>query len=185
MVVIRKNNIAVNQDVELQNSSNIKNHLAETKENKVKDSEHRESASKDSSSQNNGYTAENINWSENIVERGKDLLSNETSSVATAVAIIVGAALIEVELIPGLIIGAGAILLSKIFPDLTSYIRPVIKGAVRAGFSTTHKVRQIIAEANEQVSDLVAEVKDEQQPVLKKENLDSSNSAVATELPRY
>ena len=185
MVVIRKNHVVAGQDVASQNSSNTKNHLTESQENIVKDNERRESASKDSNSQNNGYTAENINWSENIVERGKDLLSSEASSVATAAAIIVGAALIEVELIPGLVIGAGAILLSKVFPELTSYIRPLVKGAVRAGFSATHKVRQIIAETSEQVSDLVAEVKNEQEPSIKQETVDSSNLPVANELPRH
>ena len=95
------------------------------------------------------------------VARGKNLLTGDTGSVVTAAAVVVGAALIEVELIPGLIIGAGAILLSKFFPELGAYVRPAIKGAVRAGFSMTQKVREIAAETSEQVHDLVAEVKHE------------------------
>ena len=101
-------------------------------------------------------------WRETIVERGKDILSSEASGVATAVAIVVGAALIEIELIPGLMIGAGAVVLGKFFPEMSGYVRPMFKGIVKAGFSATHKVRQILAEANEQVNDLVAEVKHEQ-----------------------
>jgi len=101
-------------------------------------------------------------WRETIVERGKDILSSEASGVATAVAIVVGAALIEIELIPGLMIGAGAVVLGKLFPEMSGYVRPMFKGIVKAGFSATHKVRQILAEANEQVNDLVAEVKHEQ-----------------------
>lgn len=97
-----------------------------------------------------------------LLARGKDLISGETGSVVTAAAIVVGAALIEVELIPGLIIGAGAILLGKIFPEIGSYVRPAIKGAVRAGFSMTQKAREVMAEASEQVHDLVAEVQHEQ-----------------------
>lgn len=97
-----------------------------------------------------------------LVERGKDLLSGEVGSVAAATAVVVGAALIEVELIPGLLIGAGAILLGRFFPELGSYVRPAIKGAVRAGFSMSQKAREVMAEASEQVHDLVAEVKHEQ-----------------------
>jgi hypothetical protein len=97
-----------------------------------------------------------------LVARGKDLLSGDVSGVVTAGAIVVGAALIEVELIPGLIIGAGAILFGKLFPELGSYVRPVIKSVVRAGFSASQKAREVMAEASEQVHDLVAEVKHEQ-----------------------
>ena len=99
---------------------------------------------------------------DSLMARGKDLLAAEAGGVAAAAAIVVGAALIEVELIPGLIIGAGAILLGKLFPELGAYARPAIKGAVRAGFSMTQKARAVMAEASEQVHDLVAEVKHEQ-----------------------
>jgi hypothetical protein len=98
-----------------------------------------------------------------LVAKGKDIVSGDATSVATAAAIVVGAALIEVELIPGLIIGAGAILLGKLFPEMGAYVRPAIKGAVRAGFFMTQKAREVMAETSEQVHDLVAEVKHEQE----------------------
>ena len=58
---------------------------------------------------------------------------------------------------------AYAILLGKLFPEMSSYVRPVVKGAVRAGFSMSQKAREVLAEASEQVHDLVAEVKHEQE----------------------
>lgn len=97
-----------------------------------------------------------------LVARGKDLVSGDNTSVVAAAAIVVGAALIEVELIPGLIIGAGAILLGKLFPEFGDYVRPAIKGALRAGFVLTQKVQEVVAETSEQVHDLVAEVMHEQ-----------------------
>lgn len=97
-----------------------------------------------------------------LVARGKDLVSGDNTSVVAAAAIVVGAALIEVELIPGLIIGAGAIVLGKLFPELGDYVRPAIKGALRAGFVLTQKVQEVVAETSEQVHDLVAEVMHEQ-----------------------
>jgi hypothetical protein len=97
-----------------------------------------------------------------LVARGKDLVSGDAASVAAAATIVVGAALIEAELIPGLIIGAGAILLGKLFPEMGAYVRPAIKGALRAGFFMTQKAREVMAETSEQVHDMVAEVKHEQ-----------------------
>lgn len=125
--------------------------------------------------------------SSGLVARGKDLLSDEAGGVATAAAIVVGAALIKVELIPGLIIGAGAILLGKLFPEMSGYVRPVIKSAVRAGFSATQKIREVMAEASEQVHDLVAEVQHEQeQPQSAKQKHASSKvTAVTGGLPAH
>ena len=99
----------------------------------------------------------------NIFGHGKDPDSTDVVSVAATAAIVVGAALIEVELIPGLIIGAGAILLGKLFPEMGAYVRPALKGAIRGGFVMAQKAREVIAEATEQVHDLVAEVVLEQQ----------------------
>lgn len=123
--------------------------------------------------------------SSTLIARGKDLLAGEAGGVATAAAIVVGAALIEVELIPGLIIGAGAILLGKLFPEMSSYVRPVLKSAVRAGFSMSQKAREVLAEANEQVHDLVAEVKHEQEPPPQsaKQNRAASKVQAATGVP--
>jgi hypothetical protein len=97
-----------------------------------------------------------------MVARGKDLVSADATSVAAVAAIVVGAALIEVELIPGLIIGAGAVLLSKLFPEMGDYVRPAIKGALRTGFVLAHKAQELMAETSEQVHDLMAEVMQEQ-----------------------
>jgi len=97
-----------------------------------------------------------------LMARGKDFVSGDATSIATTAAIVMGAAMIEVELIPGLIIGAGAILLGKFFPEMGSYVRPAIKGAIRAGFFVTQKAREVIAETTEQMHDLVAEVVIEQ-----------------------
>ena len=122
---------------------------------------------------------------ESLIDKGKDILTTEVGGVATAAAIILGAALIEVELIPGLVIGAGAIILGKIFPELTGYIRPAIKSAVRAGFTATHKVRQIVAETNEQVSDLLAEVKHEQDQIITQVHIAKTDAVNINELPTH
>ena len=84
------------------------------------------------------------------------------SSVAetvTAVALIgIGAALIEVEWIPGILIGIGAMLAPKLVPGLTDVMKPVVRTAIR----TVMKAGEFVAEAKEQVEDIVAEVRAEQ-----------------------
>jgi hypothetical protein len=97
-----------------------------------------------------------------LMARGKDMVAGDAASIATTAAIVVGAAMIEVELIPGLVIGAGAILLGKFFPEMSAYVRPAIKGAIRAGFFVSQKAREVMAETTEQMHDLVAEVLIEQ-----------------------
>ena len=178
MVVIKKSNSMIEQNTVHHHSNEIKNNLSSghaTASNGI--TNHPISEENENKIENKEYLSNTEKWSANLVERGKDLLSSETSSAATAAAIIVSAALIEIELIPGLIIGASAILLGKIFPEIGSYIRPAVKGVVRAGFSATHRVRQIIAEASEQVSDLVAEVHEEQ-----KLSTSNEHSLIAKEL---
>jgi hypothetical protein len=80
--------------------------------------------------------------------------------VATVAVIGLGVALIEVELIPGLILGAAAAFLPNLMPSL----RPAMKSTVRASYKFAQKTREVFAEASEQVQDMVAEAKLEQEP---------------------
>jgi hypothetical protein len=112
-----------------------------------------------------------------LLERGKDLVLGDTTSVVTVAAIVVGAALIEVELVPGLIIGAGAVLLGKLFSEIDAMVRPAIKGALGVGSSMTNMARQVMAETSEQVHDLVAEVKHEQGHPKSAEKVQTANES--------
>jgi hypothetical protein len=82
----------------------------------------------------------------------------------TVAAVGVAAALIEVELIPGMLLGVAAMLAPNLLPKVGNGLRPLIKSAVRAGYSLADKTRETVAEAGEQFQDIVAEVKAEQQP---------------------
>jgi len=64
----------------------------------------------------------------------------------------VGVALLEPELIPGVLIGAGAMLAPKVLPALRGMVRPMIKG-VKAGYSAAATEPKLAAEAREQVED--------------------------------
>jgi hypothetical protein len=81
--------------------------------------------------------------------------------IATAVTIgVVGvaAALIEVSLIPGMIIGVAAAYAPKYLPRLGSGLQPMFRSAVRGAYKLSRKTRDAVAEAKEQVHDIVAEV---------------------------
>jgi gas vesicle protein len=84
--------------------------------------------------------------------------------VATVAVIGIGVALIEVELIPGLIIGAAAAFLPNLMPKLGESLRPAMKSTVRASYKFAQKTREVFAEASEQVQDMVAEAKIEEPP---------------------
>jgi hypothetical protein len=88
-------------------------------------------------------------------------LDREVPSIATVALVGVGVAVLEPELIPGILIGAGAVLAPKILPALGSMLRPMVKGVVKAGYSAAMSVREAAAEGREQMEDLVVEARAE------------------------
>jgi hypothetical protein len=84
------------------------------------------------------------------------------SKLATVAVVGLGVALIEAELIPGMLIGIGAMLAPDLMSKLGTGLRPFIKGAMRAGYSLAEKAKETVAEAAEQYQDMVAEVHSEQ-----------------------
>lgn len=90
--------------------------------------------------------------------------------VGTVVAVGVGAALIETELIPGILLGAAAAFAPSVLRGFGNGIRPLVKGTIRAGCSLAGKTRDMFAEASEQVQDIVAEVKAEKGPAASTES---------------
>jgi hypothetical protein len=89
-------------------------------------------------------------------------LEREGPSLATVALVGVGVAIIEPELIPGLLIGAGAVLAPKLLPALGGMVRPLFRNMVKAGYSAGMRVRETAAEVGEQVEDYVAEARAEE-----------------------
>jgi hypothetical protein len=83
------------------------------------------------------------------------------SKIATVAVIGLGAALIEVELIPGMLIGAAAVLAPNFMPKLGGALRPLLKSTVKAGYALVAKTKETMAEAGEHFQDIVAEAKAE------------------------
>jgi hypothetical protein len=80
------------------------------------------------------------------------------TKVATVGVIVVAAALIEVSLVPGMVIGAAAMLAPKYVPQVGDALRPAFRSFVRNAYKFGRKAREAAAEAQEQVHDIVAEV---------------------------
>ena len=112
-----------------------------------------------------GEHEESARMTGNGEDRGQapDGLSDNVGTLATAAAVGVGAALIEADLVPGILIGVGAILLGKMFPQVGAVLRPIVKTVVRAGLIAAEQGRELAAEASEQVQDVIAEVQSERE----------------------
>jgi hypothetical protein len=85
------------------------------------------------------------------------------TSAVTVGAILVGAALIEAALIPGIIVGAAAVLVPKYLPQIGIALQPLVKYTIRGAYKVGQKTREAVAEAQEHVNDIVAEVNAEQE----------------------
>jgi hypothetical protein len=71
----------------------------------------------------------------------------EGPSLATVALVGAGVAIIEPELIPGLLIGAGVVLVPKLLSALSDMVRARLKGVVKAEYSAEIEVRETAAEA--------------------------------------
>ena len=119
------------------------------------------------SESNPGLTAPAPGQTQTPAATTAQAMTNEVGSTLgnkalTVAAVGVAAALIEVELIPGMLLGVAAMLMPNLLPRIGSGLRPLVKGAVRAGYGVADRARETIAEAGEQFQDIMAEVKSEQ-----------------------
>src|SRR3984885_5903131 len=85
--------------------------------------------------------------------------ANEAITVAATVGVVaVGAALFEVALLPGIALGVCAMLAPKYVPKVGAALTPMFRSSVRGMYKLGQKSREMMAEAKEQVHDIVAEV---------------------------
>ena len=87
--------------------------------------------------------------------------SGLNKTVATVVVVAAGAALFEAALLPGLVLGVAAMAAPKYLPKLAGALNPLFKSTVRGTYKLAQKSKEMFAEAHEQVHDIVAEVKAE------------------------
>ena len=106
----------------------------------------------------NGHVDHPVEPSPELENFGEEVKNNDIVAKAATIAVVgVGAALISAELIPGMIIGVCAAFLPGVGPRL----RPLFKSTVRGCYTAVRKTREMVAEATEQMKDVVAEAKAE------------------------
>jgi hypothetical protein len=79
-------------------------------------------------------------------------------TVATVAIVGIGAAVFEAAILPGLVLGVAAMCVPRFYPQIGSALRPVFKSTVRGAEQIRQKTREVLAEAQERVQDIVAEV---------------------------
>jgi Protein of unknown function (DUF5132) len=99
-------------------------------------------------------------------------------TVAATVAVVaVGVALFEVALLPGMAIGVAAMVAPKYVPKVGAAVTPMFKSTVRGAYKFGQKTREMVAEAKEQVHDIVAEADAENDAVRAASNATEARKA--------
>jgi vacuolar-type H+-ATPase subunit H len=91
-------------------------------------------------------------------EEGTSGRSEIIATAATVAVVGVGALAFEAALIPGLVLGVAAMWVPQYFPKLGETLNPLFRSTVRSVYKIGRKSREMMAEAHEQVHDIVAEV---------------------------
>ena len=94
-------------------------------------------------------------------EAEEELSREETDLVATVATVGVvgiGVAVLEAALLPGVALGVVAMLAPRFVPKIGEAIGPMFKETVRGAYKLGQKTKEFVAEANEHVQDIVAEV---------------------------
>jgi hypothetical protein len=61
-------------------------------------------------------------------------------------------------LLPGIVLGVAAVWLPQHFPKMGAALNPLFRTTVRGAYKIRQKTQEMMAEAHEQVQDIVAEV---------------------------
>jgi hypothetical protein len=80
------------------------------------------------------------------------------ATVATVAVVGVAAAAFEAALLPGLVLGVAAVALPRYFPKMGEALNPLVRSTIRGAVKLGRKTKEMMAEAHEQVHDIVAEV---------------------------
>jgi hypothetical protein len=80
------------------------------------------------------------------------------ATVATVAVVGVGAAALEAALLPGIVLGVAAMCTPQFLRPLGKALSPLFKSTVRGAYKIGLKTREMVAQAQDQVQDIVAEI---------------------------
>ena len=91
-------------------------------------------------------------------DQGDEDRSDVVATVATVAVVGIGAAAFEAALLPGIVLGVAAMWLPQYFPKMGEALNPLFRSTVRGAYKLGDKTREMMAEAQEQLHDIAAEV---------------------------
>ena len=94
---------------------------------------------------------------EGVEPAGEDR-NDMVATVATVAVVGVAAAVFEAALLPGIVLGVAAVAAPKYLPKMGAALNPLFRSTVRGAYKMGQKTKEMLAEAHEQVNDIVAEV---------------------------
>jgi len=80
------------------------------------------------------------------------------TTAATVAVVGAGVLLFEAALLPGLVLGVATMLVPRYLPRIGAAVNPLVKSTVRGAYKMGQKTKEMVAEMQEQVHDIVAEV---------------------------
>jgi hypothetical protein len=80
------------------------------------------------------------------------------ATVATVAVVGIAAAAFEAALLPGIVLGVAAVAVPRFLPKAGAALNPLFRSSVRGVYKMGQKTKEMLAEAHEQVNDIVAEV---------------------------
>jgi Protein of unknown function (DUF5132) len=105
------------------------------------------------------HSAENVETPEaELIEPEDEDRGQLVATVATVAVVGIGAAVFEAALLPGVILGVAAMGVPRFLPQIGTALKPLFRSTVRGAYKIDEKTREMVAEAQEQVHDIVAEV---------------------------
>ena len=92
------------------------------------------------------------------IDHDSENSSDVAATVATVAVLGIVAAAFEAALLPGIVLGVAAVWIPRHFPEMGAALNPLFRTTVRGAYKIRQKTQEIMAEAHEQVQDIVAEV---------------------------
>ncbi len=112
--------------------------------------------------------AETVAPETEALEHDAEDRSAVVATVATVAVVGIGAAAFEAALLPGIVLGVAAMWAPQYLPKMGATLNPLFRSTVRGAYKIGQKTREMVAEAQEQVHDIVAEVHAESDPTAPK-----------------
>jgi hypothetical protein len=92
------------------------------------------------------------------IEADSDGRDEMVATVATVAVVGIGAAAFEAALLPGIVLGVCAVAVPRYLPQIGGALNPLFRSTIRGAYKLSQKTKEMMAEAQEQVHDIVAEV---------------------------